>query len=1176
MATQKTNIWIDGAQAGSTLKELQKEVNKLNREIKDLPRNSDEYKKKVSELSQANKAIADHRAQVKGIPTAFDQATTSLKGMLQQYGPATAMFTVIGGAIAGFTAGVYSGLKGVVEFDTAMADLSAVTGQTGSDLKFLEDKAIEFSTKYGESAADIATAIKLAGSARPELLANGAAMADFTEKAILLSKASGDDVPTSISNLAGTLNAFELDAKDAAKVMDVLANAAQLGSQEIPYLNEAFTKFGGIAAANGVSVAESAAAIELLGKKFPEAAAAGTGFRNILLKLSAPDALPKEAQAALQKLGVSFKTLQDSSKPFSERLGELKPLLNDNAALIKVFGTENALAAQTLIQVSDEIDPLKDQYGELGTTQEQAAINSATLQEAWSRMVATFQSKFMELRGSSGDLVKALDWVSKNFDLIVSAIGNGIKAFLYYKAAMTALKIGNFVKELGGLKGMISQVAEAFKQNASAATTGGSAVSKFGGALKSVGWTVIIAVAVELGMELYNIASGAKQAEENLKRLDQTRAKSAQEAQQRSSKRKEDFDKEIAELQRKRNENKITEEEFIRYKQYRLNLATKEIQADIQATNNRKKVYAEQAEFVKKQLKALGADTTGVNLITNTAPQIAAIEQLQKTYGQLQANAAGAQAKVDEYRKELTEVTEASKDAASEQVVLSQTVNQSGNAAKKASKDYADMLAKLIEMVDVIQDENIWDARLSAMQDGQDKELLLLQRSLDDKYADEIAMAQELEKQKGDIAIKAREQLNRLLQLKDQEYADKSLEITEKYAKEKKEKEYEEYKDGNLKALAQQESLEDAMAEIKVGRAKAVLNSINETDLKGRREAINQVLIAEGEALELKKQRQIEALYDQYDQEEISAEELKERKKFIEEEFQVARKELEEQTLMEIAQMNFDRIEQAVGVVNQFIDVASKNMAKQAKKEEKELEKRKDFEMSLLEEQLRSQAISEEEYQQRKDAIETEYQEKQAKLKNDLAKKQQIAALAQAAINGALAITRILAEAPATAPIAIPIAVATTAAQMAAIAAQEVEQYADGGYTNVIGAKDGKHYNAKNVGRLSGGMTPASPSLALISEQGPEYFVPYHMMRDQRVANHVSMIEAIRTNQYADGGFTSGTSGGSAPDLLAALERNSAVMAMLAGQIPNMKAVVDEKQSYKVVDTAVGLRRNRA
>lgn len=82
-----------------------------------------------------------------------------------------------------------------------------------------------------------------------------------------------------------------------------------------------------------------------------------------------------------------------------------------------------------------------------------------------------------------------------------------------------------------------------------------------------------------------------------------------------------------------------------------------------------------------------------------------------------------------------------------------------------------------------------------------------------------------------------------------------------------------------------------------------------------------------------------------------------------------------------------------------------------------------------------------------------------------------------------------------------------------------------GGYTDVVGATDGKTYNAEYLGPRSTGMLPAHPNLVLASEKGPEYFVSHQDLQKPRVASFVRAIDNISksgTPQFQEGGSTTG------------------------------------------------------
>jgi TP901 family phage tail tape measure protein len=135
---------------------------------------------------------------------------------------------------------------------------------------------------------------------------------------------------------------------------------------------------------------------------------------------------------------------------------------------------------------------------------------------------------------------------------------------------------------------------------------------------------------------------------------------------------------------------------------------------------------------------------------------------------------------------------------------------------------------------------------------------------------------------------------------------------------------------------------------------------------------------------------------------------------------------------------------------------------------------------------------------------------KKLAIQKKYAKKEQSIATAQAAISGALAIMRIW-EAKALAdPVTDAIIkgiltaamVVTTGTQIAAIKAQ---QFAKGRYP-VVGADDGKTYDAEFVGRPETGIYK-KPSLGLFAEK-PEMVIDYPTLRNIQM-NSPALIEAI-------------------------------------------------------------------
>jgi TP901 family phage tail tape measure protein len=366
-----------------------------------------EYEVLDAKVRKADMAVGDFSKNVGNYP--FQNATAGLKNLIGAFGVTTGI-----ALFAGIMKGAYDTIK---KFEQGVADLSAITGASGKDLDFLKNKAIELGKGVEGGAIAVVEAYKLIASAKPELLDNVDALNQVTEATITLSQAAGMQLPEAATALTDALNQFNMPADQAGAFIDTLANGAKYGAAEIPQITEALLKFGAVARNSNINIKESTALIELLAENGLKGADAGTALRNVLLKISAPDALPLKAKEAIQDLGISFETLKDKTVPIQQKLELLKPILNDNAKLVKVFGLENVVAAQNIISHTDRLKELTSKMGEFGTAEEQAKKRMDTLNGRVIQLGSAYDSFVLSVDSGSGI-------ISKSFKKIVeSGIG---------------------------------------------------------------------------------------------------------------------------------------------------------------------------------------------------------------------------------------------------------------------------------------------------------------------------------------------------------------------------------------------------------------------------------------------------------------------------------------------------------------------------------------------------------------------------------------------------------------------------------------------------------------------------------------------------------------------------------------------------------------------------------
>lgn len=364
-----------------------------NQDIKAIKEATKAFEALDKRVRSADKAVGDFTKNVGKYP----KLTTFATGIRDIAGA----FGLVGGVQA-FAAIIGDAYKTIKEFQQSLADLSSITGATGKDLAFLKNSAIDLGQKVEGGAKSVVEAYKLIAGAKPELLDNVKALNQVTEAAITLSQAAGLELPEAATALTDAMNQFGASADEAQVFIDTLANGAKYGSAEIPQLTEALLKFGAVARSTNVSVQESAALVELLAENGLKGAEAGTALRNILLKISAPNALPKLAVAEFNRLGISLTSLADKSLPIQQKLELLKPLLKDNASIVKVFGLENATASINVLSHTERLQELITQMKDVGTAEEQAATRMETLTGKTEILKSTYDSFILSIGNGSG------------------------------------------------------------------------------------------------------------------------------------------------------------------------------------------------------------------------------------------------------------------------------------------------------------------------------------------------------------------------------------------------------------------------------------------------------------------------------------------------------------------------------------------------------------------------------------------------------------------------------------------------------------------------------------------------------------------------------------------------------------------------------------------------------
>lgn len=389
----------------------QKKLAKLETEVKKLTTRRTELNKALKKgtigLKEYGKEIAKVNTGLKANRRAMLVAREQILGMDSFTKKLGKSFNRLGTAISGAFIGLFAvqkvfdifreGLEVNKQFEKSISELSAITGQSGKELDKLADAARRMGKETTKSAVQVAEAFTVVGSKRPELLKNADALIEVTEAAITLSEAAGIEVPEAAQAVTLAMNQFGDSAGGAAKIIDVLAAASVEGSVLIPQLAEELSKFGGIAEKSGLTVAQAAASVEVVGKTVQES---GTKIRNILIKL----------ESGVEKFRPSVVGLNTALDNLA------KDGFNQIAPLAKTFGKQNAEAALSIIQNRAEVERLTSALDKNGLAQQMAITMTDNLDGAQKRLGSAFDELFLTIGDASegGALTSLIDSVAES------------------------------------------------------------------------------------------------------------------------------------------------------------------------------------------------------------------------------------------------------------------------------------------------------------------------------------------------------------------------------------------------------------------------------------------------------------------------------------------------------------------------------------------------------------------------------------------------------------------------------------------------------------------------------------------------------------------------------------------------------------------------------------------
>ncbi|WP_304180945.1 phage tail tape measure protein [Leptotrichia trevisanii] len=353
-------------------------------------------KKKMDELNKAKEAVGKSvKDPLKNVAKGADNAMKRVKGLLNK---------VRDGAL--YKAGSFitqAGMEALQEYgqtDYELRGASAKTGGYGTDLKEYRKlaKQVGGATKFNN--LDVAQAI----NAGATLGIKKDEMKEIIPAASNLAQAFNSDITPALEMVKMHMNSYQLSAKEAQKVTDMIAVTSKNTAADLPRLAEGFKYVGASGKALGVPMETVYAMLGKMNDNGLLGSTAGTGLNQMFESMKDFKKRGK-LEGLIGKVTDEKGNLQDMTSILERLKGVTDKMGNaDKAGVLKsIFGVQGGRAVNTLLNGS--IEDLKKLQNEIK--------NSSGAAEKL--------SKFM-MQGSAGAVETLMGTMSSTFAAVFDSL----------------------------------------------------------------------------------------------------------------------------------------------------------------------------------------------------------------------------------------------------------------------------------------------------------------------------------------------------------------------------------------------------------------------------------------------------------------------------------------------------------------------------------------------------------------------------------------------------------------------------------------------------------------------------------------------------------------------------------------------------------------------------------
>jgi len=400
----------------NTYQRQSKTLNELRNRYKDLAAsgqsNTIEARNLRKEISKLDNSLKKIDAEVGQYQRNVGNYANALKGA------ATQIISVLG-ATQLLSRGVGAAFNTFRDFGLESAKVQAVSGATAEEFQLLQEQAKEL----GQSTAFSATQVANLQLELSKLGFSATQIEQSTKSILDFAVATDSDLGRAAEVVASTLNAYNLEASEAARVSDVAAKAFSSSALDIEKFSTAISIVGPAAEASGISVEKTTAILGKIVDAGIDASTAGTALRNVFIDIADKGI---SLEDALGQIANSQDKLTEANELFGKRGAVVAKVIADNVDEIDKLNQSLLNAEGAAAAAADTIgDTLDGDIKKLQSAFEGLILEGGALNDFF-RNAIQLGTKFLtfinDITGGTDDLEKSLTQLPKQLNNLESEL----------------------------------------------------------------------------------------------------------------------------------------------------------------------------------------------------------------------------------------------------------------------------------------------------------------------------------------------------------------------------------------------------------------------------------------------------------------------------------------------------------------------------------------------------------------------------------------------------------------------------------------------------------------------------------------------------------------------------------------------------------------------------------